>query len=81
MKLYEIVVRCKAQPLKHAKVLRITGKDEEYAKTLAGLLDGTSHLYVYKPGPDSPIGKCGVCGSALGCDVREVTVPDTAVGD
>ena len=72
MKSYELVIRCQAQPQKHAKVIRIGDTNKDYVETLAGLLDGTSHLYLYKPGPDSPIGKCATCGGALRSEVKEI---------
>jgi hypothetical protein len=67
-----IAVRCVREPEKHAKVLRIAADiGREFAETLAGLLDGTSEHYVLKPGPGSPIGKCGMCGAALETEVYE----------
>lgn len=68
-----IILRCQNQPDKHAKILII---DEclgiEYAETLAELMDGTSRFYIYKPGPDSPIGKCATCGGQVKSEVIEV---------
>jgi len=66
-----IAVRCVREPEKHAKVLRLLGMGREYAETLAELLDGTSSLYILKPGPGSPIGKCGMCGAAIETTVYE----------
>lgn len=68
---YDLVVRCQARPMLHAKTLRIVGKDKEWVETLARLLDGTSDLYVLKPGALSPIGKCATCGAPLECEIKE----------
>jgi hypothetical protein len=70
-----IVVRCEKDP-DHAKVLEMRGRGLEYARDLAGLLDGTSDMYIYKPGPDSPIGKCGLCGAKVYASVQTWEVPD-----
>lgn len=72
LKSYEITIRCQAQPQKHAKVIRFQDTDKNYVDTLAALLDGTSHLYIYKPGEFSPIGKCATCGGALRSEVKEI---------
>lgn len=51
---------------------------EVYAATLAGLLDGSSPLYVYPPGQESKIAKCGICGTAIKCTLVGVEfVPQT----
>ncbi len=43
----------------HVQTLRISKEmSREWVEQLAGLLDGTSPLYVFPPGSDSPIGKC-----------------------
>lgn len=72
----QIVVRCTAQPEKHAKILRMRSEDKTYAENLATLLDGTSAFYIHKPGPDSPIGKCATCGAPLTATVEEIEVKD-----
>ncbi len=48
----------------------------EWAQQWAGLLDGSSPLYVHSPiGTDSPIGKCcfemrgSICGEQFRCEV------------
>lgn len=51
----------------HQQTIRTSGMEEAQISLLAGLLDGTSPAYVYPPGPDSPIGKCGICHSQLKC--------------
>jgi len=43
----------------------------EDAELFAGLLDGTSTMYVYPPGPESVLGKCGTCGAKIRCVVEE----------
>lgn len=41
----------------------------EWVETQCGLLDGTSPLYEYPPGPESVIGKCGICGKQVKCSI------------
>ncbi len=40
-----------------------------YVEHYAGLLDGTSPLYVLPPGPESPIGMCCVCRGRIACTI------------
>lgn len=47
----------------------------QYVEQFAGLLDGTSPLYVYPPGTSSDIGKCGMCGGRFTAEVTEGEVP------
>ena len=75
---YRITVRCKTHPETHAKVIRLRNVegasdyfDRTYAENFAKLLDGTFPGYIYPPGPDSPIGKCGICGGKLETSVEE----------
>ena len=79
---FRITVRCKSEPLTHAKILTFVFSDEvggkEYCETFAGLIDGTSRHYVYPPGPNSPIGKCGICQGELTTEVEEVSGPPHA---
>ena len=53
----------------HTQELRVDHKlGIEYAEGLAGLMDGTSPMYVHSPiGTDSVIGKCGYpgCGAQV----------------
>lgn len=42
-----------------------------YAEGLAGLLDGSSKMYLFPPGPGSVIGKCGICKAQIKCTVTE----------
>jgi hypothetical protein len=66
MKILEIIIRCTAEPDKHAKKLHINySRGKKYVQDLGELLTGTSPMYIYKPGALSPIGKCATCGAAL----------------
>ena len=57
----------------HSQVMQVAGNlGREYAERLAGLLDGTSDLYRYPPGEESVIGKCGICGAKITCEVSEL---------
>jgi hypothetical protein len=49
----------------------------EQLQQWAGLMDGTSPMYVYPPDKKSVIGKCGVCGKPFKATVTEV--PDEQV--
>lgn len=73
MTVFEITVRCSSQPTKHAKKIRVDAQvGRAYVDTLAGLLDGSSPFYIYKPGPNSTIGKCATCGAEITAEVQEV---------
>lgn len=66
-----IKVQCENDP-NHAKILRLHGEAGlDYAHRLGRLLDGTSALYIYPPGPDSPIGRCAICRGTLSYEVEE----------
>jgi predicted acyltransferase len=66
-----ITARCVAG---HEQVLTVDGRlGRRWAEILAGLLDGTSDVYVHQPGPDSVIGKCGRCGAHIQCTVTEAS--------
>jgi hypothetical protein len=68
-----ITVRCTREPEKHAKILRLNGDlGMAWAERLAGLIDGTSPFYIHGPGPNSPIGKCCVCGAQIASTLEEV---------
>lgn len=72
MKQIRITVRC-SRNSNHAKILCLKGRAGwALAKTLAELLDGTSPLYIYKPGDLSPIGRCAVCHAPTSSEVSEV---------
>jgi len=50
----------------------------QWAEGLAGLLDGTSPMYLYSPiGTDSVIGKCGICLAQINCTIAESEGPAT----
>lgn len=73
MKEIRITVRCTAEPLKHAKVIRVKAKlGLMRARELADLLDGTSLAYVHPPGANSPLGRCCICQAELECTVSKV---------
>jgi hypothetical protein len=73
MKEIRITVRCVASPTQHAKVIRVKARlGRRRAEELAELLDGTSLAYVHAPGPQSPIGRCCVCGSECEAEVSEI---------
>lgn len=56
----------------HSQVLQVSADlGGDYAFVLAGLLDGTSELYRFPPGPESVISKCGICGATVACEVSE----------
>lgn len=77
MNVIQITMRCAAHPDKHAKVLRMHEElGMQNAKILAALLDGTSPMYIRKPGALSPIGKCATCGGQLTSEVEEVEMKD-----
>ena len=69
-------IRLKIQCVKnadHAKILRFGSLISwEEVDRLGGLMCGTSPLYIHKPGPGSPIGKCALCGGQLEYEVQEM---------
>jgi hypothetical protein len=64
-----LTVRCIDKPT-HVQQIKMQ-TTREYAELFAGLLDGTSTMYVHPPGPESVIGKCGICGAQIRCVVEE----------
>jgi hypothetical protein len=73
MKELRITVRCLLNPIQHAKVVRVKARlGRRRAEELAELLDGTSLAYVHPPGPQSPVGRCVVCGGECEAEVSEV---------
>lgn len=63
-----IIARC-AQG--HTQELKIDGNlGLEWAAHYMGLLDGSSEMYKFPPGPESIIGKCGICGTQIQCSLR-----------
>ena len=77
MKEIRITVRCTDEPQKHAKVLRLHAAAKlPLANVLAGLLDGGSPMYIHAPGPNSPVGRCCVCGARVKCEVEEIFITE-----
>lgn len=76
MERLRLIIRCVTHPDSHAKKLEMKGLSREFVEEFAGLLCGTSPRYVYKPGPDSPIGKCATCGGSLTWEFEEMEQPD-----
>jgi hypothetical protein len=73
MKELRITVRCIASPTTHSKVVRVKARlGRRRAEELAELLDGTSLAFVHPPGPNSPIGRCCVCGGECEAEVSEI---------
>lgn len=70
----KIEYTCKAG---HKQVITYTGMSREFAESCAKLTDGTSPLYVHPPGPESSIGKCGICGAQLSSRVLDGPSDDT----
>lgn len=70
-----IEVVCEADASHHAQ-LRVEGVSREYAKRLAGIMDGTSEFYLYRPRdnptPSSNLARCEICGAWFHATVKEV---------
>jgi hypothetical protein len=64
-----ITARCTGKP-EHVQQMTMNCT-REYAELFAGLLDGSSTMYVHPPGPESVIGKCGICRAQIRCVVEE----------
>lgn len=76
-------IRLKIQCVKnadHAKILRFGSLISlEEVDRLGELMCGTSPLYIHKPGPGSPIGKCALCGGQLEYEVQQIEKQETEV--
>lgn len=70
MAYFEVTVKCEGGHVMDLKYGASLG--HEFVVRQAGLLDGTSTMYAFPPGPDSPIGKCGVCGAKITCTVSDL---------
>ena len=70
MKSHSITAKCSKG---HTQILKYdAGLDRDFVEMQAGLLDGTSPMYIHSPiGTGSVIGKCGICGSQISCSVIE----------
>lgn len=55
----------------HKQQIKYVGVSREFAEMQCGLLDGTSPMYLFPPGPESSIGKCGICGAKITAKVVE----------
>lgn len=67
---YEVKATCENG---HSSTICIRGRmAPEAVKLWTGLMDGTSSFYISKPGPESAIGKCGVCGAPFTTEIREL---------
>lgn len=68
---WEVTATCESG---HSQVTKLDAKafTKEGAELFAGLLDGTSPAFLYPPGPESVIGKCGICQKPFKCTVKEV---------
>jgi len=49
----------------HEQDIKLQNVDRQFAEGFAGLIDGTSPMYVYPPDEKSSIGKCGICRSKV----------------
>lgn len=63
---FKITAVCESN---HTQDLHTEGLDRKWAEVQAGLLDGS--LLAVPPGPDSIIGKCGICNTPIKCTVTE----------
>jgi hypothetical protein len=71
-----ITVQCAANKA-HAKLISLERSlGRECAETFAALLDGSSRWFIHRPGPNSPLGKCAVCGAQLKCAIEERSPED-----
>jgi hypothetical protein len=59
----------------HEQIIRFRNVDRTFAERLAGILDGTSPLYIYPPGPESTIAKCGLCLDNITATVEDDSMP------
>jgi hypothetical protein len=68
-------VTCKCEQ-GHESSFTTDGMSLEYVKVMAGLLDGSSDHYVYKPREHpvsgGTIGKCEICGTWFSATVEEL---------
>jgi hypothetical protein len=53
----------------HRQSFTIENMSPEWVEMWAGLMDGTSPLYVHPPDEKSVIGKCGICGKPFKASV------------
>ncbi len=55
----------------HRQVIEFHHMPAEQALFTARLMDGTSPAYKFPPGPESTIGKCGICGKQISSRVLD----------
>ncbi len=72
--IHKVTFTCKAG---HSQTIEYIGLTREFAETQAKLIDGSSPLYKFPPGPDSIIGKCGICKAQLTSTVLDEPSDDT----
>ena len=68
-----LTIRCTKEP-NHAKILQFRagmGLTRIEAEALGDVFCGTSELYIHKPGPGSPIGRCACCGATLEYEIED----------
>lgn len=77
MKIIWLTIKCKADP-DHRKLLKFRLDPDTTMESAmhnveitAQIITGTSPLYIHKPGPKSPIGKCATCGGGLEYTIEE----------
>lgn len=67
---YQIKATC-GGTCKKVQTITYEGFDREYVERAAGLLDGTSPLYMIPPDKLSTIGQCETCDGRFTCEVIE----------
>lgn len=69
--IYTIVARCENG---HSQAIEVDGSlGVDWANGLAGLLDGSSPMYIHPPDPGSlsVVGRCGICRTQIKCVVTD----------
>jgi hypothetical protein len=64
---FEMYLKCENG---HEQTIIYSGLDRPTVEAIAGLLDASSPMYVYPVGPDSLIGRCGICRGEITAEVR-----------
>lgn len=67
---YVLKAKCEGE-CKKEQTITYEDFTREYVERVAGLMDGTSPLYVFKPNGDSTLGKCETCGGKFTCTVHD----------
>lgn len=63
----------------HQQYIEFKGLAREQAEFTAKLMDGSSAAYKFPPGPESSIGKCGICNAQLTSRVLDEPAGDSPV--